>query len=285
MNTPSSVPLSTAGTPSSDSSTLEKNPTAYLSIPTQVHHAILISVKRGYREQNVLLDSANLVLKSTMVASQVPPEKHILRMIAQLAAEGHLTKEGIEREGAVLYSMTERGEEYFKKLAQHIAEQSVYVLTEGIRMPLGIVENIFRSYEVVMAAVPEKVKLPPQFVPEIGEIVERNFFNIVFSLNVADREQRVALRFPLADDTNSQSIRKPNYDYNVFNAFATFMTLNGVQVQIVEQETDPNLLEEGYYLRLAEYDPQNPPDSFSLVRDHDLGVVLGIHKAKPRNQR
>ncbi len=193
----------------------------------------------------------------------------------------HLLKENIESEKAILYSITASGEELHKSLVKDISNHSVYVLTEGVRMPLGVVEDIFKHYEVVLAAVPEKIRMPKIIVEGIKESVENGFFNIVFSLNEADKEKRIALRFPLAE---SQScLRKPNYDYNVMNAFATFMTVNGVQVLYVKQEKDPLLIEEGYLFQLEEYDAHNPPEQFDLVRNTDLDIVLGISKIQKRS--
>jgi hypothetical protein len=254
-----------------------------ISTPTQVVHAILNTIQQGYKEKKVLVEAVLKVLGKVMPAGQVPTEKYVQKRLAKLAAEGYLVKEDVAAENATIYTFSPEGEELFKTTSKQVNESCVYILTEGIKMPLGVVEDIFKSYEVVMAAVPEMVKLPRATAIGLGEIAEKTFFNIVFSLKVADREQRIALRFPRADDHNHLSLNKPNYDYNVFNAFATFMTINGVQVLISQQETNPNLIEEGYYFKLEEYDPHNPPDKFDLIRNEHLDVVLEINKAKPKS--
>lgn len=257
-------------------------PNHHLPASVQVNHAILNSIKQGYKEQKLLSSSVHAVLSRTMGQAYLPPENYITQMISKLSAEDYLVKENIETEGAVLYSLTARGEELLNNLVKQICDHSVYVLTKGVQMPLGIVEEIFKCYEVVMAAVPEKIRMPSTVIDGLGEVEEKSFFNIVFSLNVADKEKRIALRFPMAQDRHQLYLVESNYDYNVFNAFATFMTLNGVQVFYAEQEKDPAMVEEGHFFKLSEYDPHNPPDKFDLIRNEDLSVLLGISKAQSK---
>lgn len=247
-------------------------------------YSALSCIFEGRGDSSTVVTFMRQKIKCIIDEQEVLEDKEIMDLILSLISRELVNKEdyhhSITNEPMSQYSITPKGIEFLDEIYEPIRNRSAKKIKEGAKVTVNVVEEIFGSYEIVIAPIRETFAMENaiQKIDRTHEPIK--MIELVFSKNEPDRSKRIALNFPALNQASKlDPLKSPNYDYNIVNAFATFMTVQGIQVFF---PVPSELKATEIVYELKEYDANNPPDHFVTLDGGQFDKILGI---KPKDRR